>query len=120
MALSHAPSQTPPPAPVETFARYIKDRVSIHERPKKVDARTEGGHREGDLIICKLTRPILVLHERTSRVTLAIRLAGKTAAETISLMLAVFAGLNRRCASPLLSTMIPPSPSTPCCEPCAP
>jgi IS30 family transposase len=42
-ALSHAPAQTPPPAPVETFARYNKDRVSIHERPKKVDARTEGG-----------------------------------------------------------------------------
>jgi transposase, IS30 family len=43
MALSHAPAQTPPPAPVETFA----NRVSIHERPKKIDARTEGGHWEG-------------------------------------------------------------------------
>ena len=32
-----------------------------------------------------------VLHERKSRVTLAARLAGKTAAETISVMLAVFA-----------------------------
>ena len=42
----------------------IKDRVSIHERPKKVDARTEGGDWEGDLIICKRTRPVLVLHER--------------------------------------------------------
>ena len=69
----------------------IKDRVSIHERPKKVDARTESGHWEGDLIICKRTRPVLVLHERKSRVTLAARLAGKTAAETISVMLAVFA-----------------------------
>src|SRR4026208_2011004 len=49
----------------------IKDRVSIHERPKKVDARTESGHWEGDLIICKRTRPVLVLHERKSRVTLA-------------------------------------------------
>ena len=45
----------------------IKDRLSIHERPKKVDARTEGGHWEGDLIICKRTRPVLVLHERKSR-----------------------------------------------------
>ena len=42
----------------------IKDRVSIHQRPKKVDARTEGGHWEGDLLICKRTRPVLVLHER--------------------------------------------------------
>ena len=55
----------------------IKDRVSIHERPKTVDGRTEGGHWEGDLIICKRTRPVLVLHERKSRVTLAARLAGK-------------------------------------------
>ena len=72
----------------------IKDRVSIHERPKKVDARTEGGHWEGDLIICKRTRPVLVLHECKSRVTLAVRLAGKTAAETISVMLAVFARIE--------------------------
>ena len=72
----------------------IKDRVSIHERPKHVDARTEGGHWEGDLIICKRTRPVLVLHERKSRVTLAARLAGKTAAETISVMLAVFARVD--------------------------
>jgi IS30 family transposase len=54
MALSHAPSQTSPPAPIETFS--IKDRVSIHDRPKKVDTRIEGGHWEGDLIICKRTR----------------------------------------------------------------
>jgi transposase, IS30 family len=33
---------------------------------------------------------LLVLHERKSRVTLAARLIGKTAAETISVMLAVF------------------------------
>jgi IS30 family transposase len=72
----------------------IKDRVSIHERPKTVDGRTEGGHWEGDLIICKRTRPVLVLHERKSRVTLAARLAGKTAAETISVILAVFARIE--------------------------
>ena len=72
----------------------IKDRVSIHERPKTVDGRTEGDHWEGDLVICKRTRPVLVLHERKSRVTLAARLAGKTAAETISVMLAVFARIE--------------------------
>ena len=37
----------------------IKNCVSIHERPKTVDGRTEGGHWEGDLIICKRTRPVL-------------------------------------------------------------
>ena len=36
----------------------------------------------------------LVLHERKSRVTLAARLAGKTAAETISAMLAVFGRID--------------------------
>ena len=73
----------------------IKDRVSIHERPANIDARTEAGHWEGDLIICKRTRPVLVLYERKSRVTLAAaRLVGKTAAETISVMLAVFARIE--------------------------
>jgi IS30 family transposase len=68
----------------------IKDRSSIHERPPSVATRTEAGHWEGDLIICKRARPVLVLHERKSRVTLAARLIGKTAAEAISVMLAIF------------------------------
>ena len=42
----------------------------------------------------KCTRPVLVLHERKSRVTLAARLTGKTAAETISAMLAVFGRID--------------------------
>jgi IS30 family transposase len=72
----------------------IKDRVSIHDRPETIEARVEAGHWEGDLIICKRTRPVLVLHERKSRVTLAARLTGKTAAETISVMLAVFGRID--------------------------
>ena len=94
VALSHASSQTAPATRSRPSQDTIKDRVSIHERPKTVDGRTEGGHWEGDLIICKRTRPVLVLHERKSRVTLAARLAGKTAAETISVMLAVFARIE--------------------------
>src|SRR5208282_305666 len=72
----------------------IKDRASIHDRPKTIENRGEAGHWEGDLIICKCTRPVLVLHERKSRVTLAARLTGKTAAETISAMLAVFGRID--------------------------
>ena len=72
----------------------IKDRASIHDRPRDVEGRADIGHWEGDLIICKRTRPVLVLHERKSRVTLATRLAGKTAAETISVMLAVFGRIH--------------------------
>jgi IS30 family transposase len=72
----------------------IRDRASIHDRPKTIESRGEAGHWEGDLIICKRTRPVLVLHERKSRVTLAARLTGKTAAETISAMLAVFGRID--------------------------
>src|ERR1700730_14108512 len=54
--------------------------------PLRFAPESTAGHWEGDLIICKRTRPVLVLHERKSRVTLAARLAGKTAAETISVM----------------------------------
>ena len=68
----------------ETLARHDKDRPSIHDRPEAIETRAEAGHWEGDLIICKRTRPVLVLHERKSRLTLATRLVGKTAAETIS------------------------------------
>jgi transposase, IS30 family len=97
----------------------IKDRVSIHERPENVDARTEGGHWEGDLIICKRSRPVLVLHERKWRVTLSARLAGKTAAETISVMLAAFARVE-----PALRKSITFDNDTAfaqhCCEWCAP
>ena len=45
-------------------------------------------------VTSSFTRPVLVLHERKSHVTLAARLAGKTAAETISVMLAVFARIE--------------------------
>jgi hypothetical protein len=72
----------------------IKDRASIHNRPKTIERRGEAGHWEGDLIICKCTRPVLVLHERKSRVTLAARLTGKPAAETVSAMLAVFGRID--------------------------
>jgi IS30 family transposase len=74
----------------------IKDRVSIHERPEKVNDRSEIGHWEGDLIICQRTRPVLVLHERKTRLTLAARLTGKGAAETASVIMAIFRRLDPR------------------------
>lgn len=72
----------------------IKNRHSIHQRPQEVDARAEGGHWEGDLMICRRTRPVLVMTERKSRFTIVARLAGKTAAETAAAIMDVFARLH--------------------------
>ena len=95
MALSDASPQTPSPWVATRASRdAIKDRASIHDRPNTIEGRGEAGHWEGDLIICKRTRPVLVLHVRKSRVTLAARLTGKSAAETISAMLAVFGRID--------------------------
>ncbi|MCH8135593.1 MAG: IS30 family transposase [Proteobacteria bacterium] len=74
----------------------IKDRVSIHERPENINDRSEIGHWEGDLIICQRTRPVLVLHERKTRLTLAARLTGKGAAETASVIMAILRRLDPR------------------------
>ena len=74
----------------------IADRASIHDRPPAVDGRREAGHWEGDLLICKRTRPVLVLKERKTRFVLAARLTGKSAAETVAVMMAIFRRLDPR------------------------
>ena len=74
----------------------IAERRSIHDRPEAVQERKEAGHWEGDLLICKRTRPVLVLKERKTRFVLAARLAGKSAAETVAIMMAVFRRLDPR------------------------
>lgn len=68
----------------------IKDKVHIAERTDAANDRFEAGHWEGDLLICKLMRPVLVLHERKTRITLMTRLMGKSAAETVAAIQAVF------------------------------
>jgi transposase, IS30 family len=74
----------------------IAERRSIHDRPEAVHERKEAGHWEGDLLICRRTRPVLVLKERKTRFVLAARLAGKSAAETVAIMMAVFRRLDPR------------------------
>jgi transposase, IS30 family len=68
----------------------ITDRRSIHDRPEAVLDRQKLGDREADLMFCRRTQPALVLHERTSRLTLAAKLAGKSAAETAATLMAIF------------------------------
>ena len=77
----------------------IAERRSIHDRPKAVQERKDAGHWEGDLLICRRTRPVLVLKERKTRLVLAARLAGKSAAETVAVMMAVFRRLDPRLRS---------------------
>jgi IS30 family transposase len=68
----------------------ITDRRSIHDRPQAVQDRQKLGDWEADLMFCRRTQPVLVLHERTSRLTLAAKLAGKSAAETAAMLMAIF------------------------------
>jgi transposase, IS30 family len=77
----------------------IAERRSIHDRPEEVGKREEAGHWEGDLPICRRTRPVLVLKERKTRFVLAARLAGKSAAETVAVLMAVFRRLDPRLRS---------------------
>src|SRR5919202_3989048 len=77
----------------------IAERRSIHDRPAEVQEREEAGHWEGDLLICKRVRPVLVLKERKTRFLLVARLAGKSAAETVAIMMAVFRRLDPRLRS---------------------
>jgi IS30 family transposase len=77
----------------------IAGRRPIHDRPEAVQERKEAGHWEGDLLICRRTRPVLVLKERKTRFVLAARLAGKSAAETAAVMMAVFRRLDPRLRS---------------------
>ncbi len=76
--------------------RTIAERRSIHDRPEAVAERGEAGHGEGDLLICRRTRPVLVLKERKTRFVLAARLAGKSAAETVAIMMVIFRRLDPR------------------------
>ena len=62
----------------------IPDRTSIHERPKIVDKRKEGGHWEGDLIIGKkLISAIGTAVERVSRFTIIIGLPNQKTSDIV-------------------------------------
>ena len=74
----------------------IAEKTHISQRSDAADTRAAVGHWEADLVICKRSRPVLVLHERKTRITLMTRLAGKTAAETIAAMTAAFRRLDPR------------------------
>lgn len=64
-------------------AKYIYDRVSIHERPKEIDNYEEFGHREADTMRWTwYKRWFATLTERKSKMELAYLLFGKDAITT--------------------------------------
>ena len=54
-----------------------------------------------DLLICKRSQPVLVVHERKTRITVLARLTGKSAAETVSVLMA----LLKRLSAPMRGSM---------------
>lgn len=80
--------------PARKARLLIPGRKSIDDRPNCVDDRVEGGHWEGDLMICKRTRPVLVLKERKSRFTIIARLKSKNAEDTAKVIMKVFRQLD--------------------------
>ena len=62
----------------------IPNRVSIHERPESIATRDEVGHWEADLMSCiRGSQHLLVLVERKTLYGIVVRLASKTALQTI-------------------------------------
>jgi len=98
-------------------ARRSKDRISgkthISERSENANTRAEAGHWESDLVICKKSRPVLVLHERKTRLTLMARLSGKMLKPLLRLWLYSNASAPT-CAGLLLLTMAESSRVTVC------
>ena len=65
-------------------AGFIKDRVSIAQRPIQAEDRSTPGHWEADLMLfSKYGQAILTLHDRSSRILLATRPPTKAAAPTV-------------------------------------
>jgi len=76
--------------PARKNKSLIPNRKSVHDRPAKVNDRSQGGHWEGDLMFCKRNRPILVLEERKSRFVIIARLKSKNARDTARMIMDIF------------------------------
>lgn len=83
------------PRPARTPRSRIPNRTSIHQRPETIGKRQDVGHWEADYVICKDHQPLLVMHERKTRITLVSKLTGRGAAETIAALTAKFKKLGK-------------------------
>jgi IS30 family transposase len=78
----------------------IIDAVPISQRPQAIDARTESGHWEGDLIAGSRNSHVVTLVERVSRYTVLLRVERK---DTATVTAALIAGLGQLGAERLKS-----------------
>jgi transposase, IS30 family len=68
-------------------ALLIKERTSIRERPEDASDRGQAGHWEADfMLFARYNQSILVLHERTSRLTAIVKTANRKAEPTAALI----------------------------------
>jgi transposase, IS30 family len=68
-------------------ALLIKDRVSIAQRPEAAGDRGQAGHWEADfMLFSRYGQSVLVLHERTSRLTLFLKTDNRKAEPTVELL----------------------------------
>src|SRR5205085_465488 len=75
-------------------ASFIEGRVSVAKRPREAADRKIPGHWEADLMMfAKYGQAILTVHERTSRLLLATRLASKAAHGVARHLVRLFAAL---------------------------
>src|SRR5581483_8216000 len=78
-------------------ATFIEGRVSLAQRPPAVSDRSVPGHWEADLMMfASYGQAILTVHERQSRLLLAIRLASKSAQLVAYHLGRVFSALPQR------------------------
>ena len=69
-------------------ASFIKDRVSIAQRPIDAEDRSDPGHWEADcMLFSKYGQAVLMLHNRSSRILFATRPSNKAAAPTAQTLL---------------------------------
>ena len=99
---------------------FIQYRRPLVERPARAADRLTPGHWEADLRLCRSHRPaVLTLHERHSRLLLAVRAPGKAAAPIAPALSRLLAPGRRPGARPSPSTTAPSSPAIPSSTPAA-
>jgi IS30 family transposase len=78
-------------------ALLIKDRVSVHQRPPAALDRHQVGHWEADfMLFARYGQSVLVLHERTSRLTALVRTSSRKAEPTALLLAQIIEPLPKR------------------------